>query len=62
MQAVVELTLEGPLELRMIEVARVQIKIVSVYRNVRILELDDDLNAITLGPRMESQQRMFVEA
>ena len=36
MQAIEELALEGPLELRMIEVAGVQVKVVGMHRDRRI--------------------------
>jgi hypothetical protein len=38
-----------------------QIEIVSVHRDRRIRELDDQLDAIPLGPRGELQQWMLVK-
>ena len=38
-----------------------QVEIISVHRDGRILELDDELYAIALGASREIQQRMLVE-
>ncbi len=62
MQAVVELALEGPLELRVVEVAGVQFEVVGVDLQAGVFESDDDLDAVTLRARVKGQQRMFVEA
>ena len=62
MQRVVKLALEAPLELRMIEVARMKIEIINMYGNGSVFELDDDLNTFTLGARGKVQQRMLVQA
>ena len=62
MQAVIELALEAPLKLRMIEVSRMQLKVISMHRDGGILELDDDLDAICFRPGVKIQQRMFVQA
>ena len=61
-QAIVKLALEGPLKLRMIQVARMQIEIIGVDWDIGILELDDDLDSVAFGPRGEVQQRMLVQA
>ena len=61
MQAVVELALEGPLKLRVVEIARVQFELVGVDLQTRVLEADDDLNAVTLLARVKDEQGMFVE-
>lgn len=47
-KSVIELALETPLELRVIEVARMKLEVVSVNRNRRVLELNDDLNSFAL--------------
>ena len=60
MQAVVELALEGPLELRVIEVARVQLEIIGVHRYRRVLELDDHGHALPILARVKLQQRVLV--
>ena len=61
-QGVVELALEAPLELRVVEVAGVEIEIVGVHGNGFVFELDDDLDAVPLGARGKVQERMLVEA
>src|SRR5579864_4086565 len=43
-QRVVELALEGPFKLRVVEVAGMQVEVVSVDGNGFVFELDDDLN------------------
>jgi hypothetical protein len=60
-QGVVKLALEAPLELRMVEIARMKIEIVCVYGNGRVFELDNDLSSFPLGARGEVQERMLVE-
>ena len=49
MQAIVELALQGPFELGVVQIARMQIEIVGVYGDRRILELNDQFDAIPLG-------------
>lgn len=61
MQAIIELALERPLELRMIKVPGMKLKIISVHRNTRIFEFNDDFHALGLGARAEVEQRMFVQ-
>jgi hypothetical protein len=60
-QAVVELPLQSPLELRVVQVARMKIEVVSVHRHRRILELDDQFDAITLSSGGELQQGMLIK-
>jgi hypothetical protein len=60
-QTVVELTLERPLELWMVEIAWMHLEVVSVHRDVRILELDDDFHPIIFVASAEFEQRMLVE-
>lgn len=62
MQAIVKLTLKAPFKLRVVQVAFVQVKIIGVHGNGRILELDDDLHALSLPARGEVQERVLVEA
>ena len=59
-QAVVELALETPFELRMFQVARMQVEVISVYRHRRIAELDDDLHDVAVLARGKIQQWMLV--
>ena len=61
-QRIEELALKAPLELRIVEIARMKLEVVGVNRDVFVLELDDDFNAFTLRARREIQQWMFVEA
>ena len=57
-----ELALEAPFELRMVEIAWVEVEIVGVHGDGFIFELDDDLNPFALGMRGEIQERVLVEA
>src|SRR5579872_5639549 len=61
MQRVVELSLEGPFELRIVEVPRMKVEVIGMNRNALVLELDDDLDAIALGARRKVQQRMLIQ-
>ena len=60
-QRVVKLALEGPLELRMIQIAGMKLKIICMHRYCGILELNDDFHSIAFSPRREVQQRMLIE-
>jgi hypothetical protein len=60
-QAVIKLALEGPLELRVIEVPRVKIEIIRMNFDAGIFEGDDDLDAVTLFACVEVQQWMLVK-
>src|SRR5438046_5180454 len=60
-QRVVELMLERPFKLWMIEVARMQFEIISVHRDRRIFELNNDFYPIAFATRRELQQRMFIK-
>src|SRR6266568_9461853 len=60
-QRIVELALEGPFELWMIEVARMQFKIVCMHRGRRIFELNNDFYPIAFVTCRELQQRMFIK-
>src|SRR5580765_2727158 len=60
-ERVIQLSLKAPFELRIVEVARVQVKVIGVDRNTLVLELDDDLNAIALVSCGEVQQWMLVQ-
>lgn len=61
MHAGVKLALKRPLELRMVEVARVQIEIVGVNRHGRIFEIDDDFHRFAFCARVEVQQRVLIK-
>jgi len=62
MQGVVKLTLEAPFELRVVKVAGMEIKVISMNWGVFVFELDDDLDAFAFLTCGEVQQGMFVEA
>src|SRR6516165_9243659 len=58
-QGIVKLPLKTPLELRIIEIPRMQIEVVGMHRNALILELDDDFDAIALRVSGKVQKGMF---
>ena len=60
-QSVIELALEVPFELWMVEVAGMQIEIVGVNRNGFVLELDDDFYAVGVRARREVQEWVLIE-
>jgi hypothetical protein len=60
-QRVVKLALKAPLELRVVEIAGMQIEIVSVNRHAFVLEADNDFYAFAFGTGRKGQQWMFVE-
>ena len=61
-QAIVKLTLKAPFELGVVQVARMQVEVVSMHWDGWILKLDDQLNAIALGTRAEIKQGVLVKA
>lgn len=61
MQAIVELTLETPFELGMIQIAWMKLEVICVYRNWGILELNDDFDSSAFLLRIEVQERMLVQ-
>ena len=60
MEAVVELALEGPSELRVFDVARVKLKLVSVHAKGALLEVNGKLDGLASEPGTELEQRMLV--
>jgi hypothetical protein len=60
-QAVVKLALEAPLELGIVQVPWVQLEVISMYGNGRILKLDNDFHPFSLGPRREIKQWVLIE-
>lgn len=62
MQAIIELTLERPFELRMVKIAGMQLEVISVHRNRRIFELNDYFNSFAFGACAEIEQGMFIQA
>jgi len=61
-KAVIKLALEGPLELGMIEVARVDVKDIGVHRHGRVLKMNGNFDAVSLSMRSKGEQGMIVEA
>ena len=61
MQAIIELALERPCELRMIQVAGVKFEVIAVHRKRRILEVDGHFNTVVLVRCAEFEERMFIE-
>ena len=55
-QTIVELALQAPFELGVVQITRMQIEIVSVHRDGGIFELDDEFYAIALGASREVEQ------
>ena len=62
MQCVIELPLKRPFELRMIEIAGMQIEVIGVHWNRRILELNDDLYGFSLAVSRKVEQRVLVQS
>jgi len=61
MQAIVELALQMPCELGMLEVAGMNRKYVGVHRDGRVLQVDQHFDYTVVLARGKSQQRMLVE-
>jgi len=60
-QCIIELALKTPFELRMIEIARMQVEVVSVHRHGWIFELNNYFHAISLRTRRKIKQGMLVK-
>jgi hypothetical protein len=60
-QAVIELALKAPFELKIVQIARMKLEIIGMHWNVRVLEFDDDFDAVTLFAGRKVQQRVLVE-
>src|ERR1035441_1119107 len=60
-QAVEELALEGPLELRIVEIARMHLEVIGVDRRISETGPDDYFDGLAFGARIELDQRMLVE-
>ena len=60
-QRVVELALKIPGELRMIKVTRMDLKLVGVNRDGRVLQVDQDFNHSLILARRKREQGMVVE-
>jgi len=60
-QAVIQLPLELPLKLRVIEIPRVEFEVVGVYGDRRVSVIDENFDPLAFGVSGEIQQGMFVE-
>ncbi len=61
-QAIVDLPLQMPGKLRMIEIARMNWKDILMHRNGRVLQIDQNLDDAVRFARGKCQQRMNVKA
>jgi hypothetical protein len=61
MQAVVKLALKSPFKLRMVQISWVQLEIICMHRDGRILELNHDLHALTFAACGKVQQGMLIK-
>jgi len=61
-QAIVELLLQSPGKLRLLDFARTQQKNIGVHKRLRGKISNLDFDAFGRGPRLERKQRMFVSA
>jgi len=62
MQAVIELALEAPFKLGIVQVTRVKIEVIGVDRDGRILELDHQFYAVALRASGKIEQWMLVKS
>src|SRR5271169_5128902 len=60
-QAVEDLALEGPLKLRVVDIARMQLEVVGMYRRIGESRPEDDFNGLALGAGVELDQWVLVE-
>jgi hypothetical protein len=60
-QAIVEVALKCPFELRVGQVSRMDLEVVRVNRNVGILERDDYFDRVILLTSVEREQRVFIK-
>ena len=60
-QAVEELTLKGPLELRVVQIAGMKLAIVGVDLRLAEARAENDLDSVTLRAGAEVNQRVFIE-
>ncbi len=61
-QAIEYLALEGPLELRIVKIARVQLEAVGVDWRISESRADDDFDGFALSAGVELYERVLVEA
>jgi len=60
-EAIEKLALKGPLELRVVQVARMELKVVGVHRHAWIFEANDHFHCLAAQLRVEGEQRMLVK-
>jgi len=60
-EAVIDLALEVPCELRMIQVARVDRQHILMHRHARVLQIDQNLDDAVRLARGKREQRMLVK-
>jgi len=60
-QAIVKLALKTPFELGVVQIARMQVEVVSVHRHGWILKLNDQFDAIAFSASGEVEQGVLVE-
>ena len=60
-EAIEKLALKGPLELRVVQVARMKLKVVGVHRHAWIFEANDHFHRLAAELRVEGEQRMLVK-
>lgn len=61
MQAIVQLALESPLKLGVLQVPRMELKQISVHWDGAMFQLNGDFDAVTFLFRFECEQRMLVQ-
>ena len=61
-QAVEDLALEGPLKLCIVEIAGMQLEVVSMYWRIGKAWPDDDFDGVALGASIKLDERVLVEA
>jgi hypothetical protein len=61
-QGIVELALKAPLELGVVEIARMKVEVVGVDGSALIFEFDDDFDALPFRSRGKVQKRMLIQA
>ncbi len=61
-QAIEDLALKGPLELRIVEVARMQFKVIDMDWRIGKSGTDDDFDRFAFGAGVELYEGMLVEA
>ena len=59
-QAVVNLVLQVPFKLRMIQIASVDRKNIGMHRKIRVIQIDQDLDGPVVVARRKGKKRMLV--